>query len=58
MDDSGKQRPRGGGAIIAGAIIAGVVTGILAGQPSIGFLAGAALGILAAILLYLRDRRR
>ncbi len=53
-----RKRSRGGGAIIAGAIIAGVIGGIIAGQPSIGFLAGVAAGIGGALLLYLRDRRR
>ncbi len=58
MSESGKGTGQGGGAIIAGAIIAGVVAGTVLGQPSIGFLAGAGLGVLVAILLYLRDRRR
>jgi hypothetical protein len=55
--NGGSNRSRGGGAIIAGAIIVGVIAGIMSGQPSIGFLAGAGLGILAALLLYWRDRR-
>jgi hypothetical protein len=49
---------RAGGSILAAAIIAGVIAGIILGQPSIGFLAGAAIGILIALLLWLRDRRR
>ena len=48
---------RAGGSIIAGAIIVGAVGGIVAGQPSIGFLAGAALGLLIALALWLKDRR-
>ena len=50
--------PRAGGSILAAAIIAGVVGGIIAGEPSIGFLAGTAIGVGLAILLWLRDRRR
>ena len=52
------QSMRAGGAIIAFGIIAGVAGGIAVGQPSIGFLAGAAAGALLAALLWLRDRRR
>ncbi len=57
MKRNGNSSSRGGGAVIAGAIIAGVIAGIVMGQPSIGFLAGAAGGTLAAILLYLKDRK-
>lgn len=49
---------RAGGFIIAAAILIGTVGGGLMGQPSIGFLAGTAAGILAALALWLRDRRR
>ena len=52
-----KRNSRAGGAIIALAILAGAVGGIVAGQPSIGFLAGAALGVAIALLIWLRDRR-
>ena len=55
--DGGKSGARGGGAIIAGAIIAGVIGGIIAGQPSIGFLAGVGAGVLIALLFWLRERR-
>lgn len=48
---------RAGGFIIAAAILIGTVGGGLMGQPSIGFLAGTAAGILAALALWLRDRR-
>ena len=57
MDTSGRKNSKGSGALIAAAIIVGVVAGTIAGQPSIGFLAGAAAGILVALLLYLRDRK-
>ncbi len=49
---------RAGGFIIAAAILIGTVGGGFLGQPSIGFLAGTAAGILAALALWLRDRRR
>lgn len=51
-----KRPARAGGAIIAISIIAGAVAGIVAGEPSVGFLAGAGLGLTVAILLWLRDR--
>jgi len=37
--------------------VAGAVGGMLAGQPSVGLLAGLGVGLLAAILLAVRDRR-
>jgi hypothetical protein len=49
---------RAGGFIIAAAILVGTVGGGMMGQPSIGFLAGAAAGILVAMAIWLRDRRR
>ncbi|HEX8535336.1 MAG TPA: hypothetical protein VF662_14315 [Allosphingosinicella sp.] len=49
---------RAGGSILAAAIIAGVIGGLILGQPSIGFLAGAGVGVLVALLLWLRDRSR
>jgi hypothetical protein len=47
-----------GGAILAIAIIAGTVAGIMVGQSSIGFLVGTGAGILIALLIWLNDRRR
>lgn len=58
MNGSGNTGARAGGSILAGAIIAGVIAGSILGQPSIGFLVGTAAGILMALLLWLRDRRR
>jgi len=58
MNGKRKSGAQAGGSILAGAIIAGVVGGLIAGQPSIGFLVGTGAGIAAAILLWLRDRRR
>lgn len=47
-----------GGFVIAAAIIAGVVGGAIAGQPSMGVIAGAAVGIALATWIWLRDRAR
>jgi hypothetical protein len=52
------KTPRAGGALLALAILAGVGAGIYARQPSIGFLAGAGIGLLLLLLVWLLDRRR
>lgn len=57
MNGYGRYR-QAGGAILAIAIIVGVVAGMMVGQPSIGFLVGTAAGILLAILVWLNDRRK
>ncbi len=46
------------GSVLAISIIAGAVAGVIVGQPSIGFLAGLAAGLLLAILFWLNERRR
>lgn len=46
------------GSVLAIAIIAGAVAGVIVGQPSIGFLVGLAAGLLLAILFWLNERRR
>ena len=52
----GRKNPTGAGAIIALLILAGTIVGGLMGQPSAGLLAGTALGLLVALLLWLRER--
>lgn len=56
--NTGKTEPTGAGAIIALLIMVGTIGGGLMGQPSIGLLTGAALGILIAVLLWWRDRSK
>ena len=58
MDGKRKPGPQAGGFILAASIIAGVIGGVMVGQSSIGFLVGTGAGILMALLLWLRDRRR
>ena len=48
--------PRAGGALLAASILLGVVGGILARQPSLGFLAGLAIGLLLLGAVWLLDR--
>ena len=45
------------GFILAISILAGAVGGSIVGQPSIGFLAGLAAGVLLALLFWLNERR-
>jgi hypothetical protein len=50
--------PQAGGFIIAVGVLAGTVVGGLEGQPSIGLLAGLGIGVVAAVAVWLVDRRR
>ncbi|NJR80157.1 hypothetical protein [Sphingomonas corticis] len=50
------RSPVAGGFPIALGAILGTVGGLVAGQPTIGFLAGLAIGAALALLIYLRDR--
>ncbi|BAI96092.1 hypothetical protein Sj15T_04190 [Sphingobium sp. TA15] len=52
----GRKEPIGAGAILALTILGGTIVGGLMGQPSAGLLAGTALGIAIAVLLWLWDR--
>jgi hypothetical protein len=46
------------GFILATSILAGAVAGVIAGEPSIGFLAGLGAGVAIALLFWLNERRR
>ena len=47
-----------GGAILALTIILGAVIGTVLGQSSIGVVAGTAIGIVAVLVVWQRDRAR
>lgn len=52
-----QHRPRmAGGIFLAIGTIGGVVIGASLGEPSLGFLAGLAIGIAAALLVWLGQR--
>ncbi|WP_242127833.1 hypothetical protein [Sphingobium sp. Sx8-8] len=53
-----KKNPTGAGAILALTILGGTILGGLMGQPSIGLLTGTAVGIVIALLLWLREREK
>ena len=50
--------PIAGGALLAGAILLGVVVGTLTRESSLGFLAGLVIGLALIGAVWLIDRRR
>ena len=50
--------PLAGGFLLALSLLAGALIGVFLGQPSIGFLAGAGIGLTLLLLIWLLDRRR
>jgi hypothetical protein len=57
MTDPAKRPATAGGFLIAAGLLLGTVVGVAVGQPSLGFLAGLAIGAVLALLLWLLDRR-
>ena len=53
-----QRNARAGGIFLMVGILGGLVWGIASGQAMLGVLAGTAIGIAAAVLLWLLDRRR
>lgn len=53
-----RRNARSGGIFVTIGILAGGGWGIAVGEPMKGILAGTALGVAAALLLWLLDRRR
>ena len=51
------RRPTGAGGPFVLLLFAGVAIGVWRGQPTIGFLGGAAAGIALALILWWRQRR-
>lgn len=54
-----QRRSRGlaGGVFVALGLVIGVVAGTFYGQPSLGMVAGAGIGLLLLLLVWLLDRR-
>jgi hypothetical protein len=50
--------PLAGGFLLCLCLLAGALTGVFLGQPSIGFLIGAGIGLALLVLIWLWDRRR
>ena len=55
---SDRKIPLAGGALLALALLSGVIVGTVYRQPSIGFLAGLGAGLLLLALVWLADRPR
>jgi LytS/YehU family sensor histidine kinase len=55
MDPRNRQAA---GSLLSASIIAGIVGGVVAGQPSIGFFVGIGAGLALVALWWLKDRRR
>jgi len=50
--------PRAGGFLLALSILIGPVAGAMFGEPSLGFVAGLAIGLLLLLAVWLSDRAR
>ena len=53
-----RRNARAVGIFLMVGILAGFAWGVTSGEPMLGILSGTALGIAAAVLLWLVDRRR
>lgn len=58
MNAPQSNRTQAGGFLIAASVIVGAVAGIIVGQPSAGFVIGLAIGVVLAVLIWRKDRRR
>lgn len=56
MPNGPKQNVQAGGFLLAFFILAGAIFGVALGEPSLGVLTGAGLGLAAALLIWLRSR--
>ena len=54
---SGANFARSGGCLLAFSVVAGALVGTVMGQPSIGILAGSALGFALVMTVFVLDRR-
>ncbi len=55
---SNSNAPVAGGFLLCLCLLAGALIGVFLGQPSIGFLAGAGIGLALLVALWLFERRR
>jgi uncharacterized membrane protein (UPF0136 family) len=58
MASEPRKNALGGGCLLTFGILAGVIVGLYYREPSIGFLAGTAAGLLLLLAVWLVDRRR
>jgi hypothetical protein len=57
MDGTRRKPARGGGALLALAIMIGAAAGLYVRQPALGMVAGLAIGLVLLALVWLLDRR-
>lgn len=50
--------PAAGGCLLASGIMAGAIYGAVAGDATLAVLIGAAAGLVAAVMIFVIDRRR
>lgn len=50
------KTPMAGGFLISAGMMLGVAGGVFANQVTIGFLIGLGVGVLAAVVVWLKDR--
>lgn len=55
---SNSTAPLAGGFLLCLCLLAGALIGVFLGQPTIGFLAGAGIGLALLVVLWLVERRR
>ena len=58
MASSSSRTPMAGGFLLSLSILIGAVVGAVKGEASYGFVIGAGVGIMLAVLVWLIDRMR
>lgn len=58
MATPSSRTPMAGGFLLSITILVGAIVGVAKGQPSLGVVVGAAIGVALAVLIWLRDRTR
>ncbi|OWK31439.1 hypothetical protein [Sphingomonas dokdonensis] len=57
MSSPSQRSDSAGGFVLAVSLMIGTIIGLVAGQPSLGFLAGLVVGAAIAVMIWLKGRR-
>lgn len=57
MSPPSQRSDSAGGLVLAVSLMIGTIIGLVAGQPSLGFLAGLVVGAAIAVMIWLKGRR-
>jgi hypothetical protein len=57
MSPPSQRSDSAGGFVLAVSLMIGTIIGLVAGQPSLGFLAGLVVGAAIAVMIWLKGRR-